>query len=437
LLIFLGLGLFLVDPIIALATILLFVSVGFFLFKLLQVRAQETGRQINKITVNGNNKLLEVLNSFRENAVRNRLGYYSYEFGKIRSAYGTLIANQDFQPFISKYVIESVTVFGALMLGGYEFSTHTAVHAVSILSVFLTASSRIAPGALRIQQNIIMMKNSSGSAETTLTLIKKLDHKPHNSGNARLEYFKYEDFQGVVHVEELTFSYPNNKNFLIDNVNLDLNRGSSLALVGASGSGKTTFADLIAGIRTAQSGIISISGVSPSEAIEKWPGAISYVPQNINIFEGTVRENVGQGYPRELQTDSRIWTALKIAQLDDVIEKFENGLDEFLGEGGAKLSGGERQRIGIARALFSTPKLLILDEATSALDGETEFKFSQAISKLAGSVTLIIIAHRLSTVQQVQQVAYFEHGKLVAIGSFQDVRSKVKHFDHQANLMGL
>ena len=169
----------------------------------------------------------------------------------------------------------------------------------------------------------------------------------------------------------------------------------------------------------------------------KWPGAISYVPQDINIFDGTVRTNVSLGYSKDLASDEMVWEAVNFAELGDVVKKLPNGLDTEIGERGIKLSGGQRQRLGIARALFSKPQLLVLDEATSSLDSETEQRISKAIQNLQGKVTVVIIAHRLSTVREADHVYYLEDGKIKASGSFEVVRKMSPGFDQQAKLLGL
>jgi ABC-type multidrug transport system fused ATPase/permease subunit len=152
---------------------------------------------------------------------------------------------------------------------------------------------------------------------------------------------------------------------------------------------------------------------------------------------GTFRQNIALGFPEALATDARIAAAIEIAQLTDLIESLPNGVDTFVGERGAKLSGGQRQRLGIARAMFTSPKLLVLDEATSALDGQTEALISESILNLAGDVTVLVIAHRLSTIKSVDKIAYMSEGKILCVGDFETVRKQVPDFDNQARLMGL
>jgi ABC-type multidrug transport system fused ATPase/permease subunit len=194
---------------------------------------------------------------------------------------------------------------------------------------------------------------------------------------------------------------------------------------------------LILGVIHPDQGDISISGMPPLFAINKWPGAISYVPQDVVIISGTIRQNVALGYPLSVATDERVTEALKFANLDIFALQLPKGIDAEVGERGTQLSGGQRQRLGIARALFTKPSLLILDEATSALDAETEEEITSALQTLNGSTTVITIAHRLSTVERADIVMYLDEGKLFAIGTFEQVRKIVPNFDRQAKLMGL
>jgi ABC-type multidrug transport system fused ATPase/permease subunit len=211
----------------------------------------------------------------------------------------------------------------------------------------------------------------------------------------------------------------------------------SVAIVGSSGAGKTTLVDLLLGVIEPDSGTIGISGLTPKLVVSKWPGAIAYVPQDVAISNGTVRENVALGFPARVATDELVWGAIDLAQLRTFVSELQSGLDSQVGERGARISGGQRQRLGIARALFTKPKLLVLDEATSSLDGQTEADISDAIQGLKGSVTIVMIAHRLSTVRNADLVIYLHEGKILAQGSFEDVRNSVPNFDNQAQLMGL
>ena len=430
-------GLFFIDPIISGATIVLFLFIGLIMHKLLQVRARELGLQTSTLVIESNEKILEVLNTYRESVVRNRRQYYADEIRVLRHGLADLAAEINFQPFISKYVIESTTILGALALSAYEFSTKTSAQAIAILVVFIAASSRVAPAVLRIQQSLFMFKTSSGSADSTLKLLKELNQKIDEPNYAIDPRFVYDDFIADVELLDVDFRYPGEKGFALENISLKIKSGTSAAIVGPSGAGKTTLLDLILGVLEPISGKITISGNSPSSASQKWSGAISYVPQNIVIAKGTIRKNVGLGYKPEVATDKLVWDSLDTAQLRGVVEKLPHTLDAQVGEHGTRISGGQRQRLGIARAMFTSPKLLVLDEATSSLDGQTESEITDAIESLSGKVTVIVVAHRLSTIRKVDNIFYINNGRIIAEGKFEELRLKVKDFDKQAEIMGM
>lgn len=436
-LLILSIGLFLIDPVIAIAAITLFTSVGYILFRKLQLRSREIGVLNSELTVKSNQKILEVLNSYRETVVRNRQSFYSHQIGLLRYRLGSLTSEIKFQPYISKYVIESTSVIGSLALAGFEFGTKNAVHAVAVLAVFMAASSRIAPAALRMYQGGLMVKNSSGSADSTFKLLNELKDVSATIEADSNPDFEYSGFVPDIEVNSLSFRYPNSKERTVSNINLKISHGSIVAIVGPSGAGKTTLVDLILGVLEPESGTIQISGMNPQLVSQKWPGAIAYVPQNTFISQGTIRDNIALGYSTEIVSDEWILSSLKIADLEELVMSLPKKIDTDIGEQGSKLSGGQRQRLGIARALFTSPKLLVLDEATSSLDSLTELNISDAISNLSGSTTVLIVAHRLSTVQKADQVIYIEKGEIKATGTFEDVRNSVPDFDRQAKLMGL
>ena len=437
LLILMIIGLLSVDPVMALGTVSLFSVVGYSLYRLLQVRAKEIGQRTYKLGILSSEKILEVLNSYRESVVRNRRSFYANEIASLRYKMADTFAENAFMPYISKYVMDSTIVLGSLVLSAYEFATNNAVHALSIMALFLAASSRIAPAALRIQQGILILKNSSGAAEETLVLVKELEHLSLPAPDGDTYDFRHDGFTPDIEIKNLYFKYPSSENFALEDISIAVPAGSSIAFVGPSGAGKTTLVDLILGVLEPDKGEILISGKSPNLASISWPGAISYVPQNVVITNGTIRQNVGLGYPTSVASNESIENALNAAQLSKLITNLPEGIDAYTGENGSKLSGGQRQRLGIARALFTNPRLLVLDEATSALDGQTEADIGVAIQALRGHVTVLVVAHRLSTIRNSDQVVYMDRGKVMAVGTFEQVRLRIPDFDHQANLMGL
>lgn len=429
-------GLILVDPSIAISTLIMFTIVGILLYKFMHVRAIRLGQNSAEVSVKSNEMINEVLTAYREATVRNRRSYYADEIGKARLQLSNLVAEQNFMPNISKYVLEVTMVLGAVAISATQFALQDSKHAVATLAVFLAAGTRISPAVLRVQQGTIQIKGSIGAAKPTLELIDSLGLE---DISVPISQFKSEHigFKSEVVLSQLSFAYPNSDRDALVNISFKILKGTTCAIVGPSGSGKTTLVDLLLGMFEPKSGKVLISDSVPLQIISEFPGAIGYVPQDVTIFQGTIRENIALGYPSKEATDERVKYALEVAQLLDFVYELPQGFDTEVGPLGSKLSGGQRQRLGIARAIFTKPQLLILDESTSALDAQTELAVSEAISSIPYEITTVIIAHRLSTVRTADQVIYLQAGEIAASGTFDEVRNQVMDFDVQAKLMGL
>jgi ABC-type multidrug transport system fused ATPase/permease subunit len=430
-------GLFVVDVATALCTILLFSLISLIIFKTTSARAVQLGKENTKFTISSNEKLVEVLSSYRESVVRNRREYYAREIRTLREGLANASAEIQFMPNISKYVIESSVIIGAVIISGIQFVVNDAAHAVSTLAIFMAAGTRLAPAVMRMQQSIITIKTNIGTAGPTLDIIDFLGNSEKTFVVSDKVQTEHLGFEPSIKVSNLSWTYPNSSSPALQDVNMEVKPGEFVALVGPSGAGKTSLVDAILGVLPSSNGSVIISGMTPLEAVKNWSGAIAYVPQDVLISDGSIRQNVSIGFPDSEATDDLVWEAIEMAQLKVFVQSLPNELDSQVGERGTRISGGQKQRLGIARAIFTRPKLLILDEATSSLDGQTESDIADAIQALKGTVTVVMIAHRLSTVRDADKVIYLDHGKILSIGSFQEVRSEVPEFDRQAQLMGL
>ncbi len=424
-----------VNVIVAVSAFVIFSAVGFFLYKLMHQRTAILAQENMKYTVEGAEIVVELIENFREYFVRNRRKTLISKFGTNRGIFAETAADLSFMPLQSKYIVEASVLFSALIISAIQFSLQDASQAVATLALFMAAGSRIAPAALRLQQGLISMKGNLAASKLTLDLISESqDWKP----LPEIDYYfdkEYIGFTPMIQICDLSFSYQDQE--VLSGVNLSLESGELLAIVGKSGAGKSTLVDALLGLVVPQAGSVTISNQEPKNCLMLWPGAIAYVPQETHILNGSLRSNICLGFKEGEFSDLEILDALHSAQLHKFIDGLSNGLDTVVGEYGVGLSGGQRQRLGIARALLTKPRLIILDEATSSLDAQTESEINQAIYNLKGSVTVVLIAHRLSSARNADKVAYLSDGKIQAFGSFEDVRQLVPDFDAQARLMGL
>jgi ABC-type multidrug transport system fused ATPase/permease subunit len=437
LLLVMTIGLLVVDPIVAVVTLLMFGSIAFILHIRMTTKSRILGQKSYEVAVESNKTIVSALSSYREIMVHNRRNYFSRQISEQRYEFADVDAETFFMPMVSKYVLESSVVLGAFVIAGLQFALYDSRHAIATLAIFMAAGSRIGPALMRIQQGLIQINVSVSAASEAFAVIDELQNVEQLPLTSDKFEISHSGFKPKITVNQLSFAYDPDLSATIKNVSFEIAPGQTFAIVGTSGAGKTTLVDLLLGVLLPTAGTIEISGVEPIWAIQTWPGAISYVPQEVALIEGSIRENICMGYPVGAIADELVWEAVDAAKLRKFIESSPSGLDTPVGELGSKISGGEKQRVGIARALISKPKLLILDEATSSLDGETEAEIAMSIQSIKGDVTIVMIAHRLSTVRNADQVLYLDKGRVSKIGSFQEVRDAIPNFDLQSKLMGL
>lgn len=426
-----------VSPLVAVLAGLLLVGIVALLHQLTTAKAHTLGSQGGLLDVQSRDMFVEALSTYRDMQVRGSRGYYATSMRDVRLRAAFVAAESTFLPNVSKYVLESSVILGAVVIGAAEFALQNAEKAVGTLALFLAAGTRLAPAIIRLQQSAIALRVNVGQGQQALSLQAELGATAAAGTVDSLFGTEHSGFQPVVEIRDVTYAYPGNDHPAVTGMNLSVAPGQLIAFVGPSGAGKSTAADLLLGVLEPQQGSISISGMAPRDAVTRWPGAVAYVPQDVWIADGSIRKNVALGFEPGTVPDAAIWRALEVAHLDQVVRDYDDGLDAIVGERGARLSGGQRQRLGIARALVTDPRLIVLDEATSALDAETEHEISQALHRLRGHVTLVVIAHRLAVVREADNVLYFDAGRVAAQGSFEHVRQEVPGFAHQARLLGL
>jgi len=416
-----------VNPVLAVITVVYFVAIGLILYLTLHSRAHKLGirdaSQSNLVA----SKIYEALNAYREIHVRDKRKFYVDFVNDIQAERAAIYAEKAFMPHISKYVLEVSLIVGALGISAAQFLLLDARQAIATLALFLAAGSRIAPAILRLQQGLIQFRSQIGSGEITFDLLMELE-KNSSAFQADVDLKLPIEFSPLLEIDNLEYR-SSDGNFSLGPLSITIPPFSHVAVIGKSGSGKTTFADLVMGINLPTSGTINLSNCKPGITVKVWPGKVGYVPQEVSIIDGTIKENITLGFSSDDFLDEVVQEAANKASLQDLISSTPEGIHHQVGERGSRLSGGQRQRIGIARALLMNPKFLILDEATSALDPQTEDEINALMKSISKDMTILIIAHRIQTLRESKRVLYFEDGKIIADGTFAEIKQLIPDFD--------
>lgn len=372
--------------------------------------------EINYIYVAAINKtLLQAFGGIKEVLVMHRQKYFvnTYEKQYIKRQKG--IIGQALAAETPSYIIEGVCVTGLILAVCIRtVSAEDAASLVPQLGAFAVAAFRILPSLGRITNSFNMIVFSvPGLSDTYDNFIKARGYNDEDDENPIIKdrhVTQDIEFTDKLSIQNIVWHYPNSDTNVLQNVSIDINKGQSIAFVGASGAGKTTLGDIILGLFAPQKGNVLIDGVNIQDIPECWSRIIGFVPQSAFLMDDSIRNNVAFGIPVEEIDDEMVWKALEQAQLKSFVDGLEKGLDTLIGERGVRFSGGQRQRVAIARALYCNPDILILDEATSALDTETETAVMDSIEALQGHKTLIIIAHRLTTIRNCDVIYRIENG---------------------------
>jgi ABC-type multidrug transport system fused ATPase/permease subunit len=405
-----------------------------FISRLTSRSGNSLSEKSSRLGVQYNERLLETLSVYRELLLRSDLDKASGETQAVRAMTLRIRAQLIFLPTLSKYLFEFSIVIGGALVGLSQILFQDSNGAIASVVIFVAASTRILPSLIRAQNSFLTMKQSEGGAQVTLDVILEIEELLEKVNvNTHLE--PTNKFLPIISVENLTFSYPETDQIVLKEVNFSIKAGQFVAIVGQSGAGKSTLVDLLLGMYEPTGGYIKISGLPPREAVKTWPGVISYVPQDIAIIDGTIAKNIA--LQDSDQQKNQIQISLERSHLLDDVMAMTNELNEVVGERGTRLSGGQRQRLGIARALYTNPEMIIFDEATSSLDPVTEKSVTDAIYNKKSGVTLIVVAHRLSTVRHADLVILLDQGRLIAKGTFDEVRSLAPKFDEQVKLVNL
>lgn len=356
----------------------------------------------------------QAFEGIKEVKIMNKERYFIGEYCDIYHQATKLELAYNLLSYIPKYLIETIAIGGILgylavviVLGGSLSAM------IPQLSVFAIAAFRLLPSVNSLYASFTNIAYNMAAIELIYYDIRSVEHvDDRNIGTEDCEQLR---FDHAIEVKNLSFTYDQSDKVILEDVSVTIHKGESVAFVGESGGGKTTLVDNILGILMPQKGSVFVDGVNINEIMQSWHRDIGYIPQTIFMMDDTVRRNVAFGVKSEEIDDNKVWEALRKAQLEEFVKQMEHGLDTEVGEAGMRLSGGQRQRIGIARALYHNPDILVFDEATSALDNETEKEVMAAIDALHGSKTMIMIAHRLTTIENCDHVYRVENRNIQKI----------------------
>ena len=399
------------DVVITLVVAALLGLCSYFYFAIMRKRTVDYGKQ-NQIY---NGKMIQAVNQalggIKEIKVLARENYFVRAYEENGRYYASSLKKSQFYRNAPKYLIETVCVCGVLATILVKLQMGADVQElVPQLSVFAMAAFRLLPSVNQVNNllnGILFLKPS----------IDRIYEDLQEAGAKKNERPPERDYRRLpaadaVRFEHVTFRYPGTEKEILSDLSVELPLKKSIGLVGSSGAGKTTFMDLLLGLLSPDQGRICYGDSDIRDYPDAWGHKLGYIPQSIYLADDTIRRNVAFGIPDSEISEAKVRRALEEAQLLEFVDGLDDGLDTMVGESGVRLSGGQRQRIGIARALYQQPEILVLDEATSALDTETEQAVMEAVERFRGRCTLLMIAHRTSTLENCDQIYRLEDGKL-------------------------
>lgn len=378
--------------------------------------------------------LQQALTSIKEVKVLGREQFFLENFRNLRQKHASNQARASTVSQLPRQVIEVVVVGGLLLvIVMILLDGRATADMVAVLGLFAMAAFRIMPALNRMVNAYNTIKNSQAAVDEVWTDLADQDLSASPTPTERQPIA----FARELQLRDVSFSYEGSSSRVLEDISLSIRPGESIGFVGPSGAGKSTLVDIVLGLLVPQHGHVEIDGIDITAHPKRWRHLFGYVPQSISLIDDSLRNNVAFGIEADRIEDARVWHALKLARLDDFCRSLPNGLDTMLGERGQRLSGGQRQRVGIARALYHDPQILVLDEATSALDSESERDITDAIDAMRGTKTVLIIAHRLSTVKRCDRLVLLRKGKIVDIGAFGELVSRREDFRETVRLAEL
>jgi ATP-binding cassette, subfamily B, bacterial PglK len=420
------------NPVPAVVAVVYFAIAGFAFERIVRAPATRAGEVFQNASLNMHVTVMQTLQGIKEVKVRRTSAYFLDRFARERRRYARARRVSTFLTDLPRYALELVFVGGVAVLTAVTLAQGNSATTLTTLALFLAAGFRMLPSLIRIVASLQMVRTGIPAVQLVLDDVRStdlLDAPADDPRETRRTPLRHE-----LVVDDVTYRYPSSDALVLDHVTLTVQAGTSVALVGSSGAGKTTLVDVILGLHQPEQGRVLVDGAPIDDDLAAWQRSIGLVPQDVYLIDDTLRANIALGEPDDLIDEQRMAEAVRMAQLDEHVATLPQGLATTVGERGARMSGGQRQRLGMARALYRRPDVLVLDEATSSLDNETERRISDVIATLHGTMTVLVVAHRLSTVRSCDQVVLLEGGRVAAVGTFDEVCERSPSFAHLVRL---
>lgn len=439
---------FLVDPSAALVVTAYILLLVIIIQWILGDRLKRIGQDVTKGSVDSTIIIFDTIASFREISVLRKQPHFLRLFTEARWLLGRTRATEMILRTVPRVIVEQALMLGVLAFVGWQLFAGDVSSGLASVGIFVAGAVRIMGAVLPVQTSLATIKSNQVKAEKAQDILQK--HRDNTAWRNKPDSPKrrnrsregqpvsgiHEPGNGIgVSVDGVSFRYQGSDESVVDDVSMAIEPGSFVAFVGPSGAGKTTLADIVLGLNTPHSGRVLLDGQDPMMLRVRTPGLISYVPQTPGMVQGSIAENVALGVGHADIDMERVRECLTLVDLHNTVAALPNGIDTSLGKQSDALSGGQLQRLGLARALYPRPRLIVLDEATSALDAGSEHAVSQNIQNLGDKVTVIVIAHRLSTIQKADRVFVVENGKITGAGTFKEVRKQVPMIEEYVKLM--
>jgi ATP-binding cassette subfamily C protein len=424
------------DPFVALATVLYFGFTALLIQVVIGFRLQKASQGATRCTIEANTGLSDLGEVLRETSILGTRDFFYDNIFKSRLNAAGYNASHVVLTSLPRHIIESSLIVAIAALVVFQSLNASFETTAATLAIFLTGGLRLTASLLPLQSALLSIRQSIPYAQTAFNLLRE----PKDANSVEISRKQEEpslEGPAPLSIKQMNFTYVGSSRVTLENISLDVRPGSQIAFIGTSGAGKSTLADIVLGLLVPSSGEVKVYGKDPSRLIAGHPGLLGYVPQKPGMISGTIAQNIALGVHASEVDHKRLDLAVNDSHLRGLIDSLPLGINTEIGKRKDELSGGQIQRIGLARALYTQPRLLVMDEATSALDAESENEINKALDGMRGKVTVLLIAHRLNTVQRSDRVYLLEDGKIAGSGTFSELLDQSSKVRRLAELMSL